>query len=245
MPTAPISGGMLPKVRCALDAVQGGVNTAQIIDGRVEHAVLLEVFTSTRAWARSSAGGRGHERYPAKVRRRQQILEALAREIELNPASRITTARLAGVVGVSEAALYRHFPGKAAMYEALIEFAEEAVFGLVKQILSADEPDSAHGCRCEQIVHMVLGFAEHNAGITRVLIGEALVGEDRALLERVVQVLRAASRPRFGHHHSRRRRCERHAAQAGPRASRQPHRRVHPRPDAPVQRERAAPPPHR
>ena len=41
-----ISGGMLPKVRCALDAVQGGVNTAQIVDGRVEHAVLLEVFTS-------------------------------------------------------------------------------------------------------------------------------------------------------------------------------------------------------
>ena len=52
--------------------------------------------------------------------RRQQILEALAREIELNPASRITTARLAGVVGVSEAALYRHFSGKAAMFEALI-----------------------------------------------------------------------------------------------------------------------------
>ena len=41
-----IAGGMLPKVRCALDAVQGGVQTAQIIDGRVEHAVLLEVFTS-------------------------------------------------------------------------------------------------------------------------------------------------------------------------------------------------------
>ena len=41
-----IAGGMLPKVRCALDAVQGGVHTAQIVDGRVEHAVLLEVFTS-------------------------------------------------------------------------------------------------------------------------------------------------------------------------------------------------------
>ena len=116
-------------------------------------------------------------------KRRQQILEALAHEIELSPSSRITTARLAGVVGVSEAALYRHFPGKAAMYEALIEFAEEAVFGLVKQILSADD-DSARR-RCGQIVHMVLGFAEHNAGITRVLIGEALVGEDRALVERV------------------------------------------------------------
>ena len=40
-----IHGGMLPKINCALDAVHAGVNTAQIIDGRVEHAVLLEVFT--------------------------------------------------------------------------------------------------------------------------------------------------------------------------------------------------------
>lgn len=40
-----ISGGMLPKVNCALDAVKSGVKTAQIIDGRVDHAVLLELFT--------------------------------------------------------------------------------------------------------------------------------------------------------------------------------------------------------
>ena len=117
------------------------------------------------------------------VARRQQILEALAREIELHPASRITTARLAGVVGVSEAALYRHFPGKAAMFEALIEFAEDAVFGLANEI-AAEEPDTARRC-CERIVGVVLGFAEHNAGIMRVLIGEALVGEDLALSERV------------------------------------------------------------
>ena len=122
---------------------------------------------------------------PRPVPRRQQILEALAREIELRPASRITTARLAGVVGVSEAALYRHFPGKAAMFEALIGFAEEAVFGLVNRIL-AEEPEAARR-RCEGIVRVVLGFAEHNAGITRVLIGEALVGEDRALSERVAR----------------------------------------------------------
>ena len=119
------------------------------------------------------------------IPRRQQILEALAREIEQRPASRITTARLAGVVGVSEAALYRHFPGKAAMFEALIEFAEEAVFGLVNQIL-VEESDTARRC-CERIVGMTLGFAEHNAGIMRVLIGEALVGEDRALSERVAR----------------------------------------------------------
>lgn len=41
-----IHGGMLPKIRCALDAVNSGVNSAQIIDGRIPHAVLLEIFTN-------------------------------------------------------------------------------------------------------------------------------------------------------------------------------------------------------
>jgi len=40
-----ITGGMLPKVRCAVEAVQGGVRSAHIIDGRVEHAVMLDLFT--------------------------------------------------------------------------------------------------------------------------------------------------------------------------------------------------------
>lgn len=40
-----VSGGMIPKVRCAIDALQGGVRSAHIIDGRIEHAVLLELFT--------------------------------------------------------------------------------------------------------------------------------------------------------------------------------------------------------
>ena len=42
-----IHGGMLPKIRCALEAVNSGVNTAHIIDGRVSHAVLLEIFTDS------------------------------------------------------------------------------------------------------------------------------------------------------------------------------------------------------
>jgi acetylglutamate kinase len=40
-----IAGGMLPKVQCAIDAVHSGVKTAHIIDGRVEHAVMLDLFT--------------------------------------------------------------------------------------------------------------------------------------------------------------------------------------------------------
>lgn len=120
----------------------------------------------------------------SKPSRRQQILEALAQELENRPGARITTARLAEVVGVSEAALYRHFPSKAKMFEALIEFAEESVFGLATRILS-EEPDAAR--RCEGILTMLLTFSDRNPGITRVLLGEALVGEHERLRLRVTQ----------------------------------------------------------
>ena len=119
-----------------------------------------------------------------KTSRRQQILEALARELEVNPGTRITTARLAEVVGVSEAALYRHFPSKAKMFEALIVFAEESVFGLVTRIL-AEEADTAR--RCERILSLLLGFSSRNPGITRVLLGDALVGEHERLRTRASQ----------------------------------------------------------
>jgi len=114
--------------------------------------------------------------------RRQEILETLARILEEQPGERITTAGLARAVGVSEAALYRHFPSKGKMFEALIEFAEEAVFGLINRILEEhDDPAD----RCERIMGVLLGFAQRNPGITRVLLGEALVGEVERLRQRV------------------------------------------------------------
>lgn len=116
--------------------------------------------------------------------RRQEILQALAQELERKPGSRITTAALAEALGVTEAALYRHFPSKAKMFEALIAFAEESVFGLVTRILS-EQDDAA--LRCEHILSVLLGFAERNPGISRVLIGDALVGEQPALRARVSQ----------------------------------------------------------
>jgi TetR/AcrR family transcriptional regulator len=120
----------------------------------------------------------------SKPSRRQQILEALARELETRPGARITTARLAEVVGVSEAALYRHFPSKAKMFEALIEFSEESVFGLSNRILSEESEAKK---RCERILTMLLTFSDRNPGITRVLLGEALVGEHERLRARVSQ----------------------------------------------------------
>ena len=116
--------------------------------------------------------------------RKQQILEILALQLEENPGTRITTASLARAVGVSEAALYRHFASKAKMFEALIDFSEESVFGLINSILE-QEKDAI--VRCEKIVQVLLGFSERNPGITRVLVGDALVGENDRLRGRVLQ----------------------------------------------------------
>ena len=119
-----------------------------------------------------------------KPSRRQQILEALAHELENSPGERITTAGLARAVGVSEAALYRHFPSKAKMFEGLIEFIEESIFGLVNRILN---DESSATVRCEKILLLVLGFAAKNAGISRILVGDALVGETERLRTRIGQ----------------------------------------------------------
>ena len=116
--------------------------------------------------------------------RRQQILETLAQELEKSPGSRITTAGLASAVGVSEAALYRHFASKAKMFEALIDFADDSIFALINTIAS-QESDAA--VRCGKIVGMLLGFSEKNPGITRILLGEALVGENERLRSRVTR----------------------------------------------------------
>ena len=116
--------------------------------------------------------------------RRQQILEVLARELEARPGARLTTATLAARLGVSEAALYRHFPSKAKMFDALIDFAEDSVFGLITRILD-HEPDGLQ--RCAKICELVLVFAARNPGITRILTGDILTGEHERLRGRVNQ----------------------------------------------------------
>ena len=112
--------------------------------------------------------------------RRQHILQVLAEQLEVHPGSRITTAALAKAVGVSEAALYRHFASKAKMFEALIDFAEETVFTLINRIL---EQEKDADVRCDRIVHLLLGFAERNPGITRVWFWVSMVGMGSHLAE--------------------------------------------------------------
>ena len=121
-----------------------------------------------------------------KISRRQHILQCLAQMLEREPGARITTAALAREVGVSEAALYRHFPSKAKMFEGLIEFIEETLFTRTNRIM-AEEPGAL--LQLEKCLTLLLGFAERNPGISRLLTGDALTGETERLHQRIGQVM--------------------------------------------------------
>lgn len=118
--------------------------------------------------------------------RKLQILQTLATMLEQPKGEKITTAALAAKLEVSEAALYRHFASKAQMFEGLIEFIETSVFGLINQIGEQQEGGVA---QAEAIATMLLSFAERNPGMTRVMIGDALVNEDERLQARMNQFI--------------------------------------------------------
>jgi TetR/AcrR family transcriptional regulator len=119
-----------------------------------------------------------------KISRREQILQAVVHMLEINPGGKITTANIAKTVGVSEAALYRHFPSKAKMFEGLIEFIEDAIFSRTNRILQ-DFPQA--DIRCEKTMTLVLTFADKNPGMCRLLAGDALAGETDRLRQRIHQ----------------------------------------------------------
>jgi TetR/AcrR family transcriptional regulator len=121
---------------------------------------------------------------PKPGERRVQILQALAAMLEQPGAERVTTAALAARLDVSEAALYRHFASKAQMFEGLIDFIEQSVFTLINQITEREEPGHEQAAR---VVAMLVQFAEKNPGMTRVMVGDALVYENERLQNRMNQ----------------------------------------------------------
>ena len=130
---------------------------------------------------------------PKPGERRVQILQTLASMLQQPGLERITTAALASRLSVSEAALYRHFASKAQMFEGLIEFIEQTVFTLVNQITQAEpgplESGAEQGAyQAQRVVAMVIHFAEKNPGMTRVMVGDALVHENERLQQRMNQL---------------------------------------------------------
>lgn len=117
-----------------------------------------------------------------KPNRKEQILGTLAHMLETSPGQRITTKSLAAEIGVSEAALYRHFPSKARMFEGLIEFTEETVLSQINVVMEREKDTLT---RCRNTLWVLLKFVEVNPGITRILTGDALMGEHERLRSRV------------------------------------------------------------
>jgi TetR/AcrR family transcriptional regulator len=123
---------------------------------------------------------------PRTGERKQQILETVASMLQNPRGEKITTAALAAKLDVSEAALYRHFSSKGQMFEGLIEFIEQTLFGLINRITSEEQSGIK---QIDAIISLLLGFAQKNPGMARVLIGDALVNEDEHLRTRVNQLL--------------------------------------------------------
>ncbi|MEL0047715.1 MAG: nucleoid occlusion factor SlmA [Gammaproteobacteria bacterium] len=121
-----------------------------------------------------------------RTSRKPEILQALAHMLEANPGGKITTAKLAQEVGLSEAALYRHFPSKAKMIEGLIEFTEETLFTRMNGIAKENR---SHESKCHDIVLLLLTFIERNPGFARLFVGDALQGETERLRARMRQLL--------------------------------------------------------
>ncbi len=134
----------------------------------------------------SSADAGQARKRPRPGERRLQILQVLAEMLQNPKGERVSTAGLAAKIEVLEAALYRHFASKAQMFEGLISFIEQTVFGLINQINQKEESGLA---QARGILQMLLFFAEKNPGMTRVLLGDALLQEDDRLQERITQVL--------------------------------------------------------
>lgn len=123
---------------------------------------------------------------PKSGERKLQILQTLAEMLETPKGEKITTATLAARLDCSEAALYRHFASKAQMFEGLIDFIESSLFGLINRINTEANGDLR---QTEAILRVLLQFAETNRGMTRVLIGDALVNENERLQVRINALL--------------------------------------------------------
>ena len=120
-----------------------------------------------------------------KAERQQQVLETLISELNSEGGmQRVTTERLAKAVGVSEGALYRYFPSKAKMFEALIEKIEQT---LNSYVVASKRRENSTEAIIKSIVYSVIEFARKNPGVTRILTGHALMFEDDALKARIAK----------------------------------------------------------
>ncbi len=119
------------------------------------------------------------------TQKQDRILQAFAQMLEYPHMEKITATTLAAQAGISKTSLYRTFPKRFQMFEALIEFIEQTLFARINQIQEKQEGSVA---KIEHLLLLLLGFSQKNPGMTRILIGDVLVNEHQNLQSRIDQL---------------------------------------------------------
>ena len=118
-----------------------------------------------------------------KLKPRQlDIMQNLAKMLQAKGPVKVTTASLASVCGITEAAIYRHFPSKKKIYEGLVDFCEQSLFDLIGDINSSKED---HLKKASNIMILLVSFSEKNPGLARLLTREAFSVDEASLDNRI------------------------------------------------------------
>ena len=121
-----------------------------------------------------------------KLKPRQlDIMQSLAKMLQVKGPVKVTTASLANECGITEAAIYRHFPSKRKIYEGLVEFCEQSIFDLIGDINSSKED---HLEKVSKIMILLVSFSEKNPGLARLLTREAFSIDEASLDDRIKQM---------------------------------------------------------
>jgi TetR/AcrR family transcriptional regulator len=118
--------------------------------------------------------------------RQLDIMQNLAAMLGQKGPVKITTALLANECGITEAAIYRHFPSKRKIYSGLVDFCEQNIFDLIATINSSD---SDYLEKTQKILILLISFSEKNPGLARLLTREAFSIDETTLDERIGQMM--------------------------------------------------------
>ena len=121
-----------------------------------------------------------------KLKPRQlDIMQSLAKMLQAKGPVKVTTASLANECGITEAAIYRHFPSKKKIYEGLVDFCEQSLFDLIGDINSSKDD---HLKKVLKIMILLVSFSEKNPGLARLLTREAFSIDEASLDDRIKQM---------------------------------------------------------
>lgn len=118
--------------------------------------------------------------------RQLDIMQNLAKMLGEKGPVKITTSLLSKECGITEAAIYRHFPSKRKIYSGLVDFCEKSIFDLIANINSSEGDELE---KTKKILILLVTFSEKNPGLARLLTREAFSVDETSLDERIGQMM--------------------------------------------------------